>query len=73
MAVFVVNRSVLGDGYEMPMVAKLEAVRLVACSEKLLLDPDYCEKASVGLLAMIRAIPRDLGRRADWPGASQAN
>lgn len=49
-----VDGSELGDGYGVPTSAMLEAVRLMARSEGLLLDPVYGGKAFAGLLAMIR-------------------
>jgi D-cysteine desulfhydrase len=50
----VVSGSELGDGYGLPTDAMFEAVRLVARSEGLLLDPVYGGKAFAGLLAAIR-------------------
>ena len=44
----------LGAGYGMPTEAMFEAVRLVARSEGLLLDPVYGGKAFAGLIATIR-------------------
>jgi len=44
----------LGDGYGIPTPAMFEAVRLMARTEGLLLDPVYGGKAFAGLLAMIR-------------------
>lgn len=45
----------LGDGYGIPTDAMLEAVRLIARSEGLLVDPVYGGKALAGLLAAVRA------------------
>ena len=45
----------LGTGYGIPTDAMLEAVRLVASAEGVLLDPVYSGKAFAGLLASIRA------------------
>lgn len=50
----VVSGDQLGDGYGVPTAAMFEAVRLVARSEGLLLDPVYGGKAFAGLLAAIR-------------------
>jgi len=50
-----VSGSELGEGYGVPTVAMFEAVRLVARSEGLLLDPVYGGKAFAGLLAAIRS------------------
>ncbi|WP_375419638.1 D-cysteine desulfhydrase family protein [uncultured Sphingomonas sp.] len=50
----VVTDGQLGDGYGVPTEAMLEAVRLVARSEGLLLDPVYGGKAFAGLIAAIR-------------------
>lgn len=44
----------LGEGYGIPTPAMLEAVRLVAQTEGLLLDPVYSGKAFVGLLDEVR-------------------
>jgi L-cysteate sulfo-lyase len=44
----------LGDGYGMPTAKMFEAVRLMARTEGLLLDPVYGGKAFAGLLADIR-------------------
>ncbi len=51
----------LGERYGMPTDAMVEAVKLVARSEGILLDPVYTGKAMAGLLALIRAgrFPRD--------------
>lgn len=46
--------SQLGEGYGIPTKAMLEAVRLVARTEGLLVDPVYGGKAFAGLLAAIR-------------------
>jgi len=43
-----------GDGYGIPTAAMVEAVRLMASSEGLLLDPVYSGKAFAGLLRAIR-------------------
>lgn len=43
-----------GEGYGIPTPAMLEAVRLLARTEGLLLDPVYSGKAFAGLLAAIR-------------------
>ena len=44
----------LGEGYGVPTDAMFEAVRLVARSEGLLLDPVYGGKAFAGIIAAIR-------------------
>ncbi|MCH2097983.1 MAG: pyridoxal-phosphate dependent enzyme, partial [Pseudomonadales bacterium] len=44
----------LGEGYGIPTKSMAEAVRLVARTEGILLDPVYSGKAMAGLLAMIR-------------------
>lgn len=53
--VIVVSESELGEGYGVPTAAMFEAVRLVARTEGLLLDPVYGGKAFAGLLAAIRS------------------
>lgn len=50
----VVRDGQLGDGYGVPTDAMFEAVRLVARTEGLLLDPVYGGKAFAGLVAAIR-------------------
>lgn len=44
-----------GDGYGVPTPAGLEALRLLARTEGILLDPTYTAKAMAGLLADVRA------------------
>ena len=44
-----------GEGYGIPTAEMLEAVRLVARTEGLLLDPVYSGKAFAGLLSDVRA------------------
>jgi len=51
----VVSGSALGEGYGVPTAAMFEAVRLVARTEGLLLDPVYGGEAFAGLLAAIRS------------------
>ena len=50
----VVSGEQLGEGYGVPTDAMFEAVRLVAQSEGLLLDPVYGGKAFAGVIAAIR-------------------
>ncbi len=45
----------VGDGYGVPTDGMVEAVRTVAETEGLLLDPVYTGKAVAGLIAMVRA------------------
>lgn len=45
----------LGPGYALPSEEMIEAVRLVARTEGVLLDPVYTGKAMAGLIGMIRA------------------
>lgn len=49
-----IDGSQLGDGYGIPTAAMLHAVRLMARTEGLLLDPVYSGKAFAGLLAAVR-------------------
>jgi D-cysteine desulfhydrase len=51
----VVSGDQLGPGYGISTASMFEAVRLVAHSEGLLLDPVYSGKAFAGLLAAIRS------------------
>ena len=55
-----ISSEFLGEGYGDPTRETVEAVRLVARSEGILLDPVYSGKAMAGLIAMIR--------RGDWAG-----
>lgn len=50
----VISGSQLGEGYGVPTAAMVEAVRLLARSEGLLLDPVYGGKAFAGVIAAIR-------------------
>ena len=50
-----ISGSQLGEGYGLPTKAMLEAVRILARKEGLLLDPVYSGKAFAGLLAAIHA------------------
>ena len=54
-------RDQVGDGYGAATKACLEAIRLAARSEGLLLDPVYSGKALAGLMALA---PADLGAKA---------
>ena len=51
----IVNGQQLGEGYGRPTEAMFEAVRLVAKTEGLILDPVYGGKAFAGLLATVRS------------------
>ncbi|SFL89486.1 D-cysteate sulfo-lyase [Pelosinus propionicus] len=44
----------LGDGYTIPTAAMIEAVKLVARTEGILLDPTYTGKAMAGLIDLIK-------------------
>ncbi|MHC8327362.1 D-cysteine desulfhydrase family protein [Pseudomonas sp. LB1P83] len=50
----VIDGSQLGDGYGLPTPAMLDAVRLMARAEGLLIDPVYSGKAFAGLLSDLR-------------------
>jgi L-cysteate sulfo-lyase len=50
----VIDSSQLGDGYGLPTPAMLDAVRLMARAEGLLIDPVYSERAFAGLLGDLR-------------------
>jgi D-cysteine desulfhydrase len=51
----VISGSERGRGYGIPTAAMVEAVRLIATTEGLLLDPVYSGKAFAGLVALIRS------------------
>jgi len=50
----VCNGDYLGEGYSLPTPEMIEAVRLVARLESILLDPVYTGKAMAGLIDLIR-------------------
>jgi L-cysteate sulfo-lyase len=50
-----INHDYLGDGYGLPTDAMLEAVRLLATLEGVLLDPVYSGKAMAAMIDMIRS------------------
>jgi len=52
---FTVDRDYFAPGYERPNEASTEAIRLLARSEGLLIDPVYTGKAFAGLLGHIRS------------------
>jgi D-cysteine desulfhydrase len=52
----------LGPGYTLPTPAMIEAVRLLASTEGILLDPSYTGKAMAGLI--------DLVRKGEFPAGS---
>jgi 1-aminocyclopropane-1-carboxylate deaminase/D-cysteine desulfhydrase-like pyridoxal-dependent ACC family enzyme len=45
----------IGPGYGIPTPEGVEAIRLVACTEGIFLDPTYTGKGMAGLIAEIRA------------------
>src|SRR4030065_739831 len=49
-----VNDGYLGEGYGMMGRPEIEAIRLFACMEGLLLDPVYAGRAAAGLIDLIR-------------------
>jgi L-cysteate sulfo-lyase len=51
----VADSDYVGDGYGVPTDGMIEAVRLVAQHEAILLDPVYSGKGMAGLIALIRA------------------
>jgi len=51
----VVDDGHVGEGYGIPAADTLEAVRLAAQTEGLILDPVYTGKAMAGLIAMVRS------------------
>ena len=54
----------VGAGYGIPTEACVEAVKLFARTEGVILDPIYTGKAAAGMIAHIRAGPLRQGRRA---------
>jgi len=53
----------VGPGYSLPTVEMVEAVRMLAALEGILLDPVYSGKAMAGLIALIRNGTLGAGRR----------
>src|SRR5690606_9291265 len=51
----VANSDYVGDGYGLPTDSMIEAVRLTAELEAILLDPVYSGKGMAGLIALIRS------------------
>jgi 1-aminocyclopropane-1-carboxylate deaminase/D-cysteine desulfhydrase-like pyridoxal-dependent ACC family enzyme len=49
------DRNFVGKGYGIPTEAAVEAVRMFACCEGIVLDPVYTGKAAAGMIAHIRA------------------
>ena len=44
----------VGPGYSLPTQSMVEAVKLFACNEAILLDPVYSGKAAAGLIDQVR-------------------
>lgn len=53
----------VGPGYSLPTAEMVEAVRMVASTEGVLLDPVYTGKAMAGLIALVRSGTFDPGER----------
>jgi D-cysteine desulfhydrase family pyridoxal phosphate-dependent enzyme len=49
------NQDQIGEGYGIPTVGALEAIRLLATRDGVLLDPTYTAKAMAGLIADLRS------------------
>jgi D-cysteine desulfhydrase/L-cysteate sulfo-lyase len=49
------NQDFYGEGYGIPTPGGLEAIKLLAESDGVLLDPVYTSKAMAGLIAHVRA------------------
>ena len=58
LADLVTDQNFIGEGYGIPTEGALEAIRLLARTEALVLDPCYTSKAMAALIAHVRA--RDL-------------
>lgn len=55
VAPVVIDDGHIGDGYGIPTDKGIEAIRLLARTEGILLDPVYTSKAFAGMLADVRA------------------
>ena len=51
----VTDQNFIGEGYGIPTDAALEAIRLLAATEAILLDPCYTSKAMAALIAHVRS------------------
>ena len=51
----ITDQTQIGDGYGIPTPGALEAIRLLAASEAILLDPCYTAKAMAGLIHDVRS------------------
>ena len=51
----VTDQNFIGEGYGIPTPAALEAIKLLAASEAILLDPCYTSKAMAGLIEHVRS------------------
>ena len=51
---FITDQAYIGEGYGIPTAGGVEAIRLLARSEGVLLDPVYTSKAMAGLIDHIR-------------------
>jgi D-cysteine desulfhydrase len=49
-----VNDDYIGEGYEIPTQEMIDAVKLVARTEGILLDPVYTGKAMAGMIDLIK-------------------
>jgi 1-aminocyclopropane-1-carboxylate deaminase/D-cysteine desulfhydrase-like pyridoxal-dependent ACC family enzyme len=58
----------LGDGYGIPSPASVEAARLLARSEGVLVDPVYTAKGLAGLIELVRSGALDGKRAIFWHG-----
>jgi D-cysteine desulfhydrase/L-cysteate sulfo-lyase len=55
LADLITDQSQIGEGYGIPTEAALEAIRLLATTEAILLDPCYTSKAMAGMIHDIRS------------------
>ncbi len=62
------DASALGEGYGIPTAAAVEAARLAARTEGILVDPVYTAKALAGLIQRVRAGDLDGRRVVFWHG-----
>ena len=51
----ITDQNFIGDGYGIPTAEALEAIRLLATTEAILLDPCYTSKAMAALIAHVRS------------------